>query len=117
MRNIYNAKGYKSLKEIQKMFPQIRSKSCIFNAFTGKTWSHIMPEVFTKENKQYYDSVAYKNRSWNNQDGINNPANLVKFDDVIRMRVLYEHYNRNFIFSIFPQYSERTITSIISGQN
>lgn len=40
-----------------------------------------------------------------------------KEKEVIEMRILYQNLNRKEIFKAFPNYSERVITSIISGQN
>ena len=38
-------------------------------------------------------------------------------EDVKHMRILYMDNTRQTIFSIFPQYNERLITSVLSGQN
>ena len=49
--------------------------------------------------------------------GSDNPASVLTEDEVIIMRSLYTKYERNIIINIFPQYSERLIVSILSGQN
>ena len=52
-----------------------------------------------------------------NQNGKDNFASIVSEEDAIQIRALYTTKERKEIFKLFPQYSERTITAIISGQN
>lgn len=52
-----------------------------------------------------------------NQQGEKNKKAIVTESDAIKIRALYTQKERKEIFQLFPLYSERTITSIISGQN
>lgn len=51
------------------------------------------------------------------QPGEENPQAILTEEDVINIRVLYSKFERNIIFMIFSNFTERTITSVISGQN
>lgn len=69
----------------------------------------------------YYDStipMGYNLTSGGQgQPGEENPAAVLNEQDVLNMRILYTKYERNIIFMLYPMYTERTITSILSGQN
>ena len=52
IRNAYN--NHKIRKEIYEQFKDKISFSTFANIWDGSSWSHIMPEVFTEENKRYY---------------------------------------------------------------
>ena len=52
IRNAYN--NHKIRKEIYEQFKDKISFSTFANIWDGSSWSHIMPEVFTEENKKYY---------------------------------------------------------------
>ena len=41
-------------KDVYKQFENKISFSTFANIWDGTSWSHIMPEVFTEENKKYY---------------------------------------------------------------
>ena len=76
-----------------------------------------MPEVFTEENKKYYDTIVNEGRRVNNQNGENNASAILTERDVLNIRLMYTTKERKDIFKEYPQYTERTITSVISGQN
>lgn len=69
----------------------------------------------------YYDSTTPKGYNLTSggqgQPGEENPAAVLNEQDVLNMRILYTKYERNIIFMLYPMYTERTITSILSGQN
>ena len=52
IRQAYNE--HKTQKEVYEKFKNIISFNYFQNVWQGRSWSHIMPEVFTEENKQYY---------------------------------------------------------------
>lgn len=52
IRQAYNE--HKKQKEVYEQFKNIISFNHFQNVWQGRVWSHIMPEVFTAENKQYY---------------------------------------------------------------
>ena len=68
-----------------------------------------MPEVY----EENYKHSCEKTR----QLGDKNPTSILNTEDVKHIRILYMDNTRQTIFSLFPQYNERLITSIISGQN
>lgn len=115
MRNIYASRLYTSARQIWlDKFSHLISYDAFRMAFTGQKWSHIMPEVFTEENYQYYITK----RCWMyNQQGENNKMSVLTDDIVMQMRQMYVEHDRKYIFSQFPMFTERVITSVISGQN
>lgn len=118
MRNIYNDRNYKTVHEVwEKYFQNKISESRFRVVFRGDAWSHIMPEVFSEQNNDYYYDYCRWNWMCNNQQGEHNKKAIVTELDVIKIRALYTQKERKEIFQLFPLYSERTITSIISGQN
>ena len=52
IRKAYN--NHEKQKEVYEKYKNIISFGYFQNIWQGKSWSHIMPEVFTKENKDYY---------------------------------------------------------------
>ena len=117
MRQIYASRQYTSETEIwEKYFKNKISYSRFVVIFRGDAWCHIMPEVFTEENNDYYSCTE----RWNwmhKQNGENNCRAILKEEDVIRIRALYVTKERKDLFKIFPEFTERTIVSVISGQN
>lgn len=76
-----------------------------------------MPEVFTLENKEYYNKCVNSARRVNNQNGENNASAILTEEEVLNIRLMYVTEDRKTIFQKYPQYNERLLTSIISGQN
>ena len=76
-----------------------------------------MPEVFTDENKQYYDRCVNSTRRANNQSGEQNTSAILTEEEVLNIRLMYVDHERKDIFKKYSQYNERLLTSIISGQN
>lgn len=68
-----------------------------------------MPEVYDKN----YEHKQTQTR----QLGEKNPSSVITEQDAIELRVLYTKLERKEIIPLFSQYNERTIVSIISGQN
>ena len=52
IRNAYN--NHLKQKDVYEKYKDIISFNYFQNLQQGRSWSHIMPEVFTEENKQYY---------------------------------------------------------------
>lgn len=46
-----------------------------------------------------------------------NPAAIVSDEDALKIRIAYINHQKQEIFQMFPQYKERTIVSILMGQN
>ena len=80
IRKAYTEK--KKKKEVYEEFKDKISFGYFQNLWQGRAWSHIMPEVFTEENKKYY---IYQNSKGEN-------GSSAKFTDqeVINIRKRYE---------------------------
>lgn len=118
LRKIYSDKKYTSLKSIWENGYKDKITINNFRAvFTGKYWEFVMPEVFNKENREYYLKIKEQNRRTSNQYGEDNCMATLTEKDVIKIRVLYTVWERKRIFNEFNNFSQRLITSIISGQN
>ena len=46
--------NHKKQQDVYQEFKDIISFNYFQNLWQGRSWSHIMPEVFTEENKKYY---------------------------------------------------------------
>lgn len=58
--------NHQKQKEVYEKYKDIISFSYFQNIWQGQSWSHIMPEVFTQENKDYYiyqNSIGSKSAS------------------------------------------------------
>ena len=118
IRECYLRKVYPTSKELwEKHYPNI-TQDTIANVFFGKTWSYIMPEVYTTELKEYYyQNYLEKAIGGRNRHGEDNPMALTNEKDVLKMRIMYQFKERKEIFQLFPKYTSRNIVAIISGQN
>lgn len=119
LRELYNNHQYESCIDIYKKdFKNSLIKYESFReVFTGLRWGWVKPEVFTEENNKYYKETQEKYKRTNNQNGSDNASAILNEEDVMCIRKMYVYHERKEIFKAFPQYSERAITSIISGQN
>lgn len=88
--------NHKKQKEVYENYKDIISFSYFQNLWQGQSWAHIMPEVFTKENKEYY---TYQNSKGSN-------GALAKFtdDEVINIRKRYVNENAK---KIYEDYKDR----------
>lgn len=120
LRERYNAKDYVSQKDLYQVFQEKFNVSISLTsfrqAFTGITWDHIMPEVFTNENYNYMRQQWYNNHNCHKTIGENTGGVKATEDDILKIRILYITHTRNDIFNIFPQYSKSLIENAISGR-
>lgn len=79
IREAYNA--HKPQREIYSLFEDRISFNHFQNIWQGRVWSHIMPEVFTEENKNYY--------IYENSRGSNSRTSSFSEEEVILIRTLY----------------------------
>lgn len=115
IRDCYRNKTFSSAAELaRQLYPQ-RSSEYISEVFYGKRRTSVSMEVYTPELEEYY-RYNYLH-SGPKKPGEDNPASILKEKDVIKMRALYTIKKRSDIFPYFPEYKERTIISILSGQN
>lgn len=96
-------------KEIYEQYFQNKiTKSQFQTIWQGRSWSHIMPEVFTEENKQYYTSEQMKMRA------------LLTKEEVMEYRKYYVNHTRNEVYDKFiidkgPVLKRRTFERILTG--
>lgn len=109
IRKCYADTSYHSAAEVQRKFFPHLDRHLIAQVYNGQLRLDIMPEVYEENYKHCYKKTR--------QLGDKNPASILNTEDVKHMRILYMDNTRQTIFSVFPQYNERLITSILSGQN
>lgn len=87
--------NHEKQKDVYQQFSDKISFNYFQNIWQGRSWSHIMPEVFTDENKHYY---IYDNSKYN--------SNSSKFtpDEVINIRNRYVNENAK---TIYEEYKDR----------
>ncbi len=73
--------NHKKQKDIYKEFQNIISFGTFQNIWQGKSWSYIMPEVYTKENKEYY--------IYQNSKGSNSTTAAFTDEEIIQLRTRY----------------------------
>lgn len=100
---------YKSGAQVQREFFPNLDKHLIAEVFNGQLRLDIMPEV-------YKHKFTYK-VTQKRELGEKNPASILTEEDVIIIRSLYTQKVRKEIIKLFPNYSERAIVSVLSGQN
>lgn len=83
-------------KEVYKAFKNKVTFTYFQNVWAGKSWSHVMPEVFTEANKQYY--------IYENSKGDAGAAALLTNEEVIELRKQYVNYSAK---ELYPQYKNR----------
>lgn len=88
--------NHKKQKEVYEDYKSIISFSYFQNLWQGRSWSHIMPEVFTEENKQYY--------IYQNSLGSNGASSAFTEEEVIIIRQRYVNESAK---EIYKDYSDR----------
>lgn len=98
-----------SPKEVYKQYFQDKITKSQFQAiWQGRSWSYIMPEVYTEENKQYYISEQMKTRA------------LLTKEEVLEYRTYYIDHTRNEVYQKLiedkgPILKPRTFEKILIG--
>ena len=88
--------NHKRQKEVYENYKDKITFSTFQNIWSGHSWAHVMPEVFTKENKEYY---IYKNSA-----GSNGAFAQFTDEEVIKIRTRYEKESAK---QIYKDYSNR----------
>ena len=100
---------HKKQKDIYEQFKNITSWTNFQSVWQGQTWSHIMPEVFTPENKQYY--------IYENSKGSNSKASILTDEEVLTIRNRYVNESAS---QIYEDYKDRmkynTLQQILWGR-
>lgn len=92
----------------ESFFKDKITKSQFQAVWQGRSWSNIMPEVFTPENKQYYVSEQNKTK-----------ACLTK-NEILKYRIYYIDHTRDQVYNLFlqekgPILKQRTFERILIG--
>lgn len=77
------------------------SKASFQAAWQGQSWSHIMPEVFTEENKQYYISQMQKER-----------LSLFSKEEVIKYRKYYINHSASEVYKLIQEEKGENFVSL-----
>lgn len=107
IRTSYN--NHESAKDIfEKYFKDKITKSTFQAIWQGKSWSYIMPEVYTEENKKYYTSEQNKSKA------------LLSKEEVFRYRQYYVNHTRDEVYALFlseygPILKRATFFKILTG--
>jgi hypothetical protein len=102
-KGIYWREAYKSYQDIYS------NEWSFWNVYFGNSYSLVMPEVFTKENKMKQSSFANR--------GTANGRSKLKEEDVILIRELHKQGKTNQeIYNIYPQCTHTTILYILNGK-
>ena len=94
IRQAYN--NHLKQKDVYEEYKDIISFSYFQNVWQGKAWGHIMPEVFTEENKQYY--------IYQNSTGGNGAKAQFSDEEVIEIRKRYVNESAD---EIYKDYKDR----------
>ena len=94
IRKAYN--NHQKQKDVYEKYKDMISFGYFQNLWQGRSWSHIMPEVFTEENKQYY--------IFQNSNGGNGASAKFSNEEVIKIR---ERYVNESAKQIYEDYKDR----------
>jgi len=94
IRKAYN--NHEKQKDVYKKYENIISFGYFQNLWQGRAWSHVMPEVFTKENREYY--------IYENSKGENGASAKFTDDEVIQIRKRYVNESAK---NIYKDYKDR----------
>lgn len=101
--------NHEKQKEVYKNYENIISFNHFQNIWQGRVWSHIMPEVFTEENKKYY--------IYQNSLGGNGASAQFTDEEVIALRKRYVNESAK---EIYKDYQDRvkyqTFQAILWGR-
>ena len=74
------------------------------NLWQGRSWAHIMPEVFTEENKQYYKTEQSKGEQSTGAKFTNEEVIAIRTRYVIKSaKAIYEDYKDRVSYQAFQQ--------------
>lgn len=94
IRESYNK--HKKQKEVYERFKDLISFNYFQNIWQGRSWAHIMPEVFTEENKQYY--------TYENSRGENSKNSTFTNEEIMTIRTRYVNESAK---QIYEDYKDR----------
>ena len=88
--------NHKKQQEVYQDYKDIISFGYFQNLWQGRSWSHIMPEVFTEENKKYY--------THENSKGDKSVSAKFTNDEVLQIR---QRYVKESAKAIFEDYKDK----------
>ena len=101
---------HKKQKDVYEEYKDIISFSYFQNLWQGRSWSHIMPEVFTEENKQYY--------IYQNSNGGNGASAKFTDEEVINIRKRYVNESAKTIYEDYKnRVSYQTFQAMLWGRS
>lgn len=103
-------RDHKKQQDIYELFKDIISFGYFQNVWQGKSWAHIMPEVFTEENKKYY--------IYQNSEGENGASAAFTNEEVIKIRQRYVNESAKEIYSDYQdRVSYQTFQAMLWGRS
>ena len=116
IREFYKNKTYASSAQMWRENFSQYDMDYIARIFYGQVRKECHMDVYDDVSlKEYYHYNLV--HSGGRKPGELNPAAIVSDADALKMRILYQIKDKYQIFSLFPQYNQRTIVSILMGQN
>ena len=101
---------HKRQKDVYEKYKDIVSFGHFQNIWQGRIWSHIMPEVFTEENKQYY--------IYQNSIGANGASAKFTNEEVIKIRQRYVNESAKVIYEDYKDRVEyQTFQAMLWGRS
>ena len=108
IRKAYN--NHLKQKDVYEKYKDIISFGYFQNLWQGRSWSHVMPEVFTEENKQYY--------IYNNSKGGNGASAKFSDEEVIKIRERYVNESAKQIYEDYKnRVSYQTFQAMLWGRS
>lgn len=108
IRQAYN--NHLKQKDVYEEYKDIISFGYFQNVWQGKSWAHIMPEVFTKENKEYY--------IYQNSNGGNGASAQFSNEEVIKIRERYVNESAKQIYEDYKnRVSYQTFQAMLWGRS
>lgn len=108
IRKAYN--NHLKQKDIYEEYKNIVSFGYFQNVWQGRAWAHIMPEVFTEENKNYY--------IYQNSNGGNGASAQFSDEEVIKIRERYVNESAKQIYEDYKnRVSYQTFQAMLWGRS
>jgi len=103
-------RDHKKQQDIYELFKDIISFGYFQNVWQGQSWAHIMPEVFTEENKKYY--------IYQNSKGENGASAAFTNEEVVQIRQRYVNESAKEIYSDYQdRVSYQTFQAMLWGRS
>lgn len=108
IRKAYN--NHQKQKDVYEEYKDIISFGYFQNLWQGRSWGHIMPEVFTKENKEYY--------IYQNSNGENSTSAKFSDEEVVKIRQRYVDESAKQIYKDYAnRVSYQTFQAMLWGRS